>query len=191
MTDDAPRVEPAGRAEWRAWLESHHRRPDGIWLVYTKKRAARPGDLTYDEAVEEALCFGWIDSKVQRLDERRVRQWFSPRRPGSIWSALNKRRIDKVTAEGRMTAAGLAKIDAAKADGSWTRLDDAEAGIVPEDLQAALEQTPGAADGFAAYPPSLRKSVLFWISSAKRPDTRRRRIGRTTEAAARGEPPAG
>lgn len=191
MTDDAPRIEPGGRAEWRAWLEDHHRQPGGIWLVYTKKRAARPGDLTYDEAVEEALCFGWIDSKVQRLDERRVRQWFSPRRPGSIWSALNKRRIDRVVAEGRMTPAGLAKIDEAKADGSWTLLDDAEAGIVPDDLQAALERTPGAAAGYAAYPPSIQRSVIYWVASARRPDTRRRRIERTAEAAARGERPTG
>ncbi|MCB2224364.1 MAG: YdeI/OmpD-associated family protein [Actinobacteria bacterium] len=190
MSDDAPHVEPADRAEWRAWLAAHHGRPDGVWLVYRKKRAARPGDLTYDEAVEEALCFGWIDSKVQTHDEARVRQWLSPRRPGSIWSRRNKERVERVTAAGLMTPAGQAKIDAAGADGSWSRYDDVEDLIVPGDLATALEAA-GARSAFDAFSPSVRKGVLFWIAAAKRPETRERRIERTARSAARGEPPVG
>jgi uncharacterized protein YdeI (YjbR/CyaY-like superfamily) len=189
VRDDAEQVAPAGREDWRAWLVEHHEQPDGIWLVYTKKKAAGPGDLTYDEAVEEALCFGWIDSKVQTLDAERFRQWFSPRRPGSIWSALNKQRVDKVVAEGRMTPAGQAKVDAARADGSWSQYDDVDAGIVPGDLREAFERHPGAIEGFDGLTPSARKQVLFWVSSAKRAATREQRIERAAEAAARGEMP--
>ena len=191
MRDDAEHVQPADRAAWRRWLERHHTRPDGIWLVYTKKRAARPGALVYDEAVEEALCFGWNDSKVLRHGDDHFRQWFSPRRPRSIWSALNKQRVEEVIAAGLMTPAGMAKVDAARADGSWSQYDDVDAGVVPDDLQAALDAAPGATEGFEGLTPSARKQVLFWVASAKRPETRRRRIERAAEAAARGEPPVG
>jgi uncharacterized protein YdeI (YjbR/CyaY-like superfamily) len=187
--DDAETVTPADREAWRAWLEEHHTQPDGIWLVYFKKGAAPPGGLTYDEAVEEALCFGWIDSKVRPAGDERRRQWFSPRRTGSIWSRLNKERIERVTAAGLMAPAGETKIDAAKADGSWSRYDDVEDLVVPDDLAAALAEAPGARAAYEGFAPSVRKAILFWVASAKRPDTRRRRIVRVVEAASRSEAP--
>jgi len=186
--EDAPRVEPRSRAEWRRWLARHHAGSSGVWLVYPKKASGLPGP-TYDEAVEEALCFGWIDSRVRPLDGRRRLQWYSPRRPGSVWSALNKARVTRLVEAGLMAPAGLAKIEAARADGSWEILDRVEALEIPEDLEAALAAAPGAAAGFAALAPSLQKPSLYWILSAKRAPTRSARIAAVVEAAAEGRSP--
>jgi uncharacterized protein YdeI (YjbR/CyaY-like superfamily) len=187
--EEAERVAPAGRAEWRAWLAENHAASTGVWLVYPKKSSGLPGP-SYEEAVEEALCFGWIDSRVRPLDERRRLQWFSPRRPGSIWSAPNKARVARLLAAGRMAPAGLAKIEAAKADGSWEILDKVDALEMPEDLVAALAAAPGAEAGFAGLAASIRKPLLYWLLSAKRPATRVRRIAALVEAAAEGRPPS-
>jgi uncharacterized protein YdeI (YjbR/CyaY-like superfamily) len=188
--DEAPRVEPRNRTEWRRWLARHHAAPSGVWLVYPKKSAGLPGP-TYDEAVEEALCFGWIDSRVRPLDGQRRLQWFSPRRPGSIWSALNKARVARLLEAGLMAPAGLAKIEAAQADGSWEILDRVESLAIPEDLAAALAGAPQAAAGFAALPASLQKQHLYSVLSAKRAATRAARVAAVVEAAAEsGLPPA-
>lgn len=169
----APPLAPAGRAEWRAWLAAHHGEEQGLWVLVAKKAAA---GLHYEEAVEEALCFGWIDSLVRPGDEGHYRQWFSPRRPGSGWSASNKKRVARLLKAGRMAPPGLAKVETAKADGSWDLLDRVEALEMPEDLAEALTAVPGAPEGFAGLAPSLQKQYLYWVASAKRPQTRANRV---------------
>jgi len=163
-------------AEWRAWLAEHHETATEIWLIYYKKGSSKKS-LTYLEALEEALCYGWIDSTVGRLDAERYKQRYTPRNPDSVWSASNKERIEKLIAEGRMTEAGLAKIRAAKRNGSWTKLDKVDRnGETPPELVAALGKNPKAMDEFGKLPPSQRKMWSWWIVSAKRPETRARRL---------------
>jgi uncharacterized protein YdeI (YjbR/CyaY-like superfamily) len=186
MADTPSTVEANDRAAWRQWLRLHHRREDGVWLVIHKK-GSMSGSLTYEDAVREALCFGWIDSTANRLDEERYRQWMSPRRPRSVWSAVNKRRIDELIASGAMTGAGMAVIDAARADGSWNALERSEALEVPEDLSAAFERHEGSRTNWDGFPPSVRKQILWWIYSAKREQTRAKRVGETAALAARNE----
>lgn len=179
-----PHVEPASRAHWRTWLAQNHTQTTGIWLVYAKKSAG--GSLTYAEAVEEALCFGWIDSVVKPVDERRWRQHFTPRKPRSTWSKVNKERLARLEAAGLIHPAGQSKIDAAKADGSWTALDAVEALIVPPDFQRALRSDPSASKNFHALTPGVRKRYLYWIASAKRPQTRAARIAKAVTLARAG-----
>jgi uncharacterized protein YdeI (YjbR/CyaY-like superfamily) len=183
-------VEPLDRAEWRSWLETHHANSPGIWLAVGKK--GNPvTKLSYEDAVQEALCFGWIDSTVNRLDEHHFKQLFTPRRRGSTWSPTNKERVERLITEGLMTPAGLAPIEAAKADGSWTLLDDVEALVMPEDLRSALHNSPAAERSFRDIPDSQKKMALYWIQTAKRPETRARRILETVRAAAEGRGPIG
>jgi uncharacterized protein YdeI (YjbR/CyaY-like superfamily) len=176
------------RAAWRAWLERHHDASPGVWLVVAKKNARRPG-ITYVEAVEEALCFGWIDSRPNTLDEEHYLQRVSPRKPRSVWSRLNKERVARMIAEGRMTEAGLRPIEAAKRNGSWNALDDTDDLVVPDDLAAALASRPAARRRFDAYPPSVKKPALYWITSARRPETRAKRIAEVVNQAAEGKRP--
>ena len=170
------------RAEWRAWLEANHASAPGVWLVYGKKDGGLPS-VTYAEAVEEALCFGWVDSRPNVVDERRYKQLFSPRKPRSPWSKINKRRVERLIAEGRMAPAGLAVVEAARADGSWHAYDAVEELTMPDDLAAALAADERARGHFAAFPPSSKKNILWWIGSAKRPETRARRIAETVRLA--------
>jgi uncharacterized protein YdeI (YjbR/CyaY-like superfamily) len=186
--NDLPLVEPGSRAEWRTWLEAHGATSPGIWLAVGKKGNTRTS-LTYEQAVEEALCFGWIDSTVNRLDGDRFKQLFTPRKPTGTWSRSNKVRVERLIAEERMAPAGLAVIEIAKANGSWNSLDDVEALVVPDDLPAALAARPEAGEWFAGLVDSQRKMVLYWISSAKRPETRERRIAKAVTAAAEGKLP--
>lgn len=180
--EEALRLSPGGRAEWRRWLEENHAASAGVWLLIAKKNAGVPG-LAYDDAVEEALCFGWIDSRVRRIDEKHFRQWYCPRRPGSIWSLPNKQRVARLMEAGLIAPPGLAKIEAAQADGSWEILDKVEALEMPDDLAAALAANPTAASGFAAMAPSEQKQYLYWVLSAKRPQTRAERMAAVVEAA--------
>ncbi len=152
-----------------------------LWKAHTGRR------LDYEGLVEEALCFGWIDSRAEKLDADRSMIRFTPRRRGSGWSRTNKERIERLDRAGLMTDAGRAVIAAAKADGSWTLLDDVEALVVPEDLAEALASRPGARDRWEAFPPSARKAMLGWIAQAKRAPTRAARVTETAERAARGE----
>ena len=177
------------RESWRAWLEANHAASQGIWLAVGKK--GNPvTSLTYEAAVEEALCFGWIDSTVRRLDEHRFRQLFTPRRVGGNWSLSNKARVARLIASARMTPAGLAPIEQAKADGSWTLLDEVEDLVVPSDLAGALAKAPEAARRhFAEFTDGQKKQILYWIVSAKRVETRSRRIAQTVTAAAEGRLP--
>jgi uncharacterized protein YdeI (YjbR/CyaY-like superfamily) len=175
-------LHPATRDEWRAWLEQNHTRTEGIWLVSYKKATGKPA-VDYEAAVEEALCFGWIDSKGGRVDDERTMLWMAPRKSGSGWSRPNKVRIERLMAAGRMAPPGLAKIEAAKQDGSWTALDASEALEMPDDLRAALASHPDAARHFEAFPPSAKKMILQWISSARRPETRAARVAETARLA--------
>jgi uncharacterized protein YdeI (YjbR/CyaY-like superfamily) len=184
--DDAPHVHADDRATWRAWLEANHATADGAWLVTWRPRSGRVG-LDYVEAVEEALCFGWVDSTAGPGGDERSRLYFAPRKARSAWAATNKARVERLIREGRMTPAGLAAIERAKASGSWEVLDAAERLEVPEDLAVALETRPPAADNFAAFPPSTRKMMLTWVALARRPETRGARIAKVAEAAARNE----
>jgi uncharacterized protein YdeI (YjbR/CyaY-like superfamily) len=152
------------------------------------KKGSTVTSLTYDEAVEEALCFGWIDSVVNRLDGDRFKQLVTPRRPGSAWARSNKARVERLLEQGLMEPAGLAAVEAAKADGSWSALDDVEDLVVPDDLAAALAAEPAAARYFYGLSDSARKLSLYWIASAKRPETRAKRIEQTARNAAEGRP---
>lgn len=179
---DAEQVQVESREAWRAWLEAHHTQPNGIWLV-TFKKHQKDKYVSYEAIVEEALCFGWVDSTANRLDEDRSMLWLSPRKPGSGWSKPNKERIERMIAEGRMAPAGLEKIDAAKADGSWTRLDAVEALEIPPDLETALAAYPHARGHFDAFPRSVKRAILEWIVQAKRPETRAKRVEETARLA--------
>jgi uncharacterized protein YdeI (YjbR/CyaY-like superfamily) len=167
------------RAAWRAWLEKNHDQAAEIWLAYYKKGSGKKS-VTYKEALDEALCFGWIDSTVNALDAERYMQRWTPRNPRSIWSAANKSHIRRLKAEGRMAAPGLAAIAVAKKNGSWARLNDIErierGGGLPPEVLAAIEAIPGLAAKFATLSMSRRKMLSYWVASAKRPETRDRRI---------------
>ena len=182
--DDRPRVEVASAEELRTWLAEHHASSSGAWLVTWKK--GRGPYLPYADVVRELLCFGWIDSKGQRVDDDRTSLLITPRRPGSGWSKVNKEHLEVLLAEGRMHPAGLAALEQAKADGSWTRLDAVETLAEPEDLQAALDAVPAARAEWDAFPRSARRAILEWISSAKRDATRAQRVAETVSEAAAG-----
>lgn len=171
------------RRAWRAWLEEHHASAPGVWLVYYKKESGRPR-VAYAEAVEEALCFGWVDSRPNVLDEDRYMQLFSPRKPKSPWSRLNKQRVERLIVQGLMAPAGLAVIEQARRDGSWNVYDAIEDLTVPDDLSAALAADEMARANFDAFSTTSRKNILWWIQSAKRAETRARRVEETVRLAA-------
>jgi uncharacterized protein YdeI (YjbR/CyaY-like superfamily) len=179
-------VGPFDRAGWRLWLIEHHPTSKGVYLV-SWRRATGKASVSYEEAVEEALCVGWVDSTGRSLDDDRSIQWFSPRRARSAWARSNKERVERLTAAGLMLPAGLAAIDEAKRTGMWTLLDDVEDLIVPDDLAAALRAVPDGRANWDAFPPSARRAMLQWVVEARRPETRADRIRRIAESAARNE----
>jgi uncharacterized protein YdeI (YjbR/CyaY-like superfamily) len=185
--DTLERIHPETRAAWRRWLKSYHARTESVWLVSWKKAAAAKPRMTYDEIVEEALCWGWVDSLPRALDAERTMLLLSPRKPGSSWSAQNKNRAERMIASGQMTPAGLAKIEAAKRDGAWDRLNSVDALEIPADLAKALSAHKDSAANFAGFPPSVRRGILEWIGAAKRPETRAKRIAETAAQAAVGK----
>ena len=183
MTTPPPNsVHPKSRAEWRKWLEENQTRKEGIWLISYKKDTGKPR-FDYDESVEEALCFGWIDSKPAKLDDERSMLWFAPRKAKTNWSKLNKDRVEKMIKAGLMAPAGLAKVEAAKKDGSWNALDGVEALEIPPDLAKALSKNKTAKEYFEAFPRSVKRGILEWILNAKRPETRAKRIEETVSLA--------
>ena len=184
--EDYPRIEMKSRAAWRAWLEANHASHGPIWLATWKK--GTPHYVTYADVVEEALCYGWIDSTARGLDANRSMLLLAPRKTKSVWSALNKKRIEQLEASGLMHSAGRAKIDAAKKNGSWTTLDAVDRLEMPADLAKALGKKGRAT--YDAWPPFLRKQALYWIEAAKRPETRARRIEEVAAAAKKGERPS-
>ena len=175
--------QPQNRADWRDWLTEHHNQTEGVWLIRFKKSAGKPY-LKETDAIEEALCFGWIDSLPRKLDEERTMLYFSPRKPGSNWSALNKQRAKQLIETGLMMSAGMVKIEQAKADGSWNALDSVEALEIPPDLVAAFSRYPNSEENFHAFPRSTKRGILEWILNAKRPTTRTKRIEKTARLAA-------
>lgn len=181
---DLPTVEVASLAAWRRWLEAHHARSGSVWLV-SWKVSVPERHVPMAALVNEALCWGWVDSLPKALDAERSMRRMSPRRPGSAWSLVNKRRVEALTAAGRMQPAGLAAVQRAQADGSWTALDQVETLAVPADLQQALDGHEEAAANFARFPRSSRRNILEWIAAAKKPETRLARIQTTAEMAAR------
>ena len=175
-------VHAKSRVEWRKWLEKNHTRNEGIWLISYKKAIGKLR-VDYDESVEEALCFGWIDSKRNKLDDERTMLWFAPRRAGTGWSKLNKDRVQKLIKAKWMAPAGLAKVNAAKKDGSWNALDSVEALEIPSDLAEAFSKNETARGYFEAFPRSVKRAILVWISNAKKPETRAKRIEETVTKA--------
>jgi uncharacterized protein YdeI (YjbR/CyaY-like superfamily) len=186
--DDLQEVWATDRATWRAWLEEHHDREPGVWLFYWKKASGK-ATMDWSDAVDEAICFGWIDSTRMTVDEHSFKQYFAPRKPRSNWSKINKAKVERLIAEGRMTPAGMAAVELAKANGSWSNLDDVEAMVVPDDLIAALDAVPAARACFDSLSAIRRKELLYWLSGAKRPTTRADRIRQIAEAAAQGKRP--
>jgi len=178
-----PRIEITSRAQLRAWLAAHHATSGSVWLVTWKKHNS-DHHVPYDAIVEEALCFGWVDSLPRKLDADRSMLLLSPRKPGSAWSAANKARVKHLTARGAISPAGQAVVERAKVDGSWTFLDDVERLEVPADLAEALAAEPEAARHFASFPPSVRRGILEWIKHAKRAETRAGRVAETARLAA-------
>jgi uncharacterized protein YdeI (YjbR/CyaY-like superfamily) len=183
--DEAERLEPTAVEEWTAWLREHHPQPTGVWLVSPRKAADRA--FSYEEAVLEALRWGWVDSTVKPVDEVRTMMWFAPRRKGSMWTRINKGRVARLEESGLMEPAGAAAVAVAKETGMWTLMDDVEDLVVPADLAAAFERHPGSREHWESWSASARKMILTWIVLAKRPETRAVRIETTAEKAARGE----
>ncbi len=175
MEKEIATIQPKSRQEWRQWLEANHDTQKSVWLIYHKKKANLP-TVTYSDTVDEALCFGWIDSKAKPLDEERFMQFFCPRKAKSVWSKINKQKIDRLTKEGRMTKAGFDTIERAKLNGSWTILDEVEELVVPDDLAQALAQQPEAENYFGTLSRSDKRNLLQWLVLAKRPETRQKRI---------------
>lgn len=173
--------------QWRAWLAEHHEEPGGVWVVRWKPATGRPAP-GYDPVIEEALAVGWIDGQADSLDDERSGLWVTHRRRGSVWSRLSKQRVARVEESGRMQPAGRAVVEQAKADGSWTRLDEVEDLLVPDDLAAALAALPGAREHFDAFTPGRRKAILRWLVDARTASTRANRAAQAAEAASRGLP---
>jgi len=176
------------RELWRTWLtENHDAVDEGIWLVYYKKGTGLPS-MDYGESVEEALCFGWIDSIIKRLDDERYVRKFTPRKPNSLWSDSNKNRLEKLVGLGQMTPVGLAKVNAAKASGLWEPSPKPDISLdLPEDFSCALSAHPKALSFFDSLAPSHRRQYIGWICTAKRPETREKRIRESIALLQKGE----
>ena len=181
---DMPRIEFRLRKAIRDWLEANHASAGAFWLV-TYKKHVKQHYIPYGEIVEELLCYGWVDSRTRRVDDDRTMLLVSPRKEGSTWSASNKRRVADLEKRGLMTTAGRVKIESARKDGSWSFLDDVEKLIEPDDLAKALDDNKPARRHFDAFNASARKVILLWIKTAKREDTRAKRISETVRLAAR------
>lgn len=160
---------------WREWLEANHDTANGVHLIFYKV-AHENESMRWEEAVQVALCFGWIDSTVRSLGDGKRKQYFCPRKPKSVWSKLNKSYIKVLIAEGKMHPSGLEKIRQAREDGSWHQLDDVENGVIPEDLQQAFRDHPQAERNYHGFSWTYRKSYLYWLHHAKRSATRQVRI---------------
>lgn len=184
LKNGVPAFYPKSASEWRNWLKQNHLNQENVWLIFYKKGSGYP-TVTYSEAVDEALCFGWIDSKPNKRDEHSYYRYFSKRQPGSNWSKVNKAKIAQLTAAAKMHPSGIAMVELAKKSGTWDALNEVEELIIPADLASALQQNTAAATHFHAFPPSSRKLILDWIQSAKREETRVKRIRETVELAAR------
>lgn len=181
---ELPQFYAANRAEWRQWLQENHATAQGVWLIYFKKGSGKTR-VEYAEAVEEALCFGWIDSVVKPIDEFSYKQLITPRKPKSNWSKLNKERVERLIEMGLMTEAGFKTIEIAKQKGTWNALDEVELLLVPSDLQAEFDKNSLAFQNWEAFSRSARRGILEWLFNAKRPETRGKRIEEIVSLAAK------
>ena len=187
---DLPIFHPEDAAAWRAWLEHHHRTARGVWVASWRKATGRP-PVPYERLVEEALCYGWIDSTANTLDDERSLQLMTPRKPKSGWTRLNRTRVAALEADGRMTEAGREAVVVAQANGWWTLYDAVEDLIEPDELAEALDAAPSARVAWDAFPPSARKQMLWWVITAAKPETRTSRITKIVHEAAQGRRAAG
>ena len=174
-SDGRPMLLVETREEWRRWLEQYHVSSPGIWLVSWKQATGKPF-IPYGDTVDEALCFGWIDSRVNTLDGERAMRLFTRRNPKSPWSRVNKDKAVRLMRQGRMMEAGASIIAAAQSNGAWTIYDEIEDLVIPPDLAAALSHNEAAQSHFDNFPPSSKKNILWWIKSARKPETRTARI---------------
>lgn len=168
--------------EWRAWLKENHHSEKSVWLIIYHKNSEKQS-IYYDEAVEEAICFGWIDSVAHKRDEESKYQFFAQRNPKSNWSKANRERAEKMMKQGRMTERGQQLIDLAKTTGTWEALIDVQNSVIPNDLQESLDKNKAALKNFLAFPPSSKRIILEWILNAKKEETRKKRIQETVQLA--------
>jgi uncharacterized protein YdeI (YjbR/CyaY-like superfamily) len=171
------------RAQWRKWLEKNHLKEKSVWLIVYKKESGMQG-VNYLDAVDEALCFGWIDSKANKRDDKSYYQYFSLRKPASKWSITNKKKVARFTKQGLMSKAGLDAVKVAKQRGTWASVNESDLLLIPEDLQKQLNENEQAQNHWNLFSRSVRKAILEWIKNAKRPETRKRRIDETVKLAA-------
>jgi uncharacterized protein YdeI (YjbR/CyaY-like superfamily) len=188
MQTDIQTFYPKSRSEWREWLQQNHDKKQSIWLIYYKQKSNIP-TVSYSDAVDEALCFGWIDSKSKPLDEEKFMQFFSRRKVKSVWSKVNKEKVQRLISEGLMTKAGFDIIESSKQNGSWTILDDAEALNIPDDLEKAFDGRPNAKEYFLGLSRSDKRNILQWLTLAKRPETRQKRITEIVDLADQNKKP--
>ncbi len=182
LNEDLDHFYPASRQDWRLWLEENHSSKQSVWLIYYKKKS-NISTLSWSEAVDEALCFGWIDSTAKPIDDEKYKQFFTRRKPKSVWSKVNKEKVQRLIDQGLMTPAGYESIEKAKQNGSWTILDDVEELIIPIDLEMEFNTKPESIDFFLSLSKSVRKAILQWLVLAKLPETRQKRIIEIVELA--------
>ena len=185
---DAEEYCPVDKTEWRKWLELNHIEKEAVWLIFYKKKSPHY-NLSWSESVDEALCFGWIDSVKLSIDEERYKQYFSKRKAKSIWSKINKNKIKNLINQKLMSEAGYKSIEVAKANGSWTTVDKVESLEIPQDLKAQLTNSKGSLEFFESLSKSAKKILLHWVISAKREETRKKRISEIVENASRNMKP--
>ena len=176
---------PKSRTEWRKWLEKNHQSKQSVWLVYYKT-STKVASLSWSEAVDEALCFGWIDSTKKTIDDESYMQYFSKRKPDSTWSKINKEKVAGLIQNNLMTKAGFDSIERAKQNGTWFLMDDIENLIIPEDLKIALNKNKKSMEFFQSQSKSIKKAMLYWVVAAKRSETRKKRIEEIAQSAAKG-----
>jgi uncharacterized protein YdeI (YjbR/CyaY-like superfamily) len=179
---------PSDKKDWRDWLELNQNKKDAVWLIFYKKKSPNY-NLSWSESVDEALCFGWIDSTKKAIDNEKYRQYFCKRKPKSNWSKINKDKVKTLIDQGLMKEAGYKSIEIAKENGSWTILDKVEALIIPEDLKSVFEKYKGSMEYFNSLSKSVKKQLLYWIVSAKRIETRQKRIQQIVENAGQNKKP--
>jgi uncharacterized protein YdeI (YjbR/CyaY-like superfamily) len=188
MEEEIATFYPKTPEEWRDWLQENHVKQQAVWVIYYKKSSNKPR-VEYSAAVDVALCFGWIDSKQKPIDEEKYMQFFCKRKPKSVWSKVNKAKVERLIAESKMTKAGFESIEVAKQNGSWTILDEAEALIIPKDLDVEFQKRPTAKDYFLGLSRSDKRNILQWLVLAKREETRQKRINEIVDLAEKNQKP--
>jgi len=181
---DVEEYYPYDKQEWRKWLELNHNKKDSVWIIFYKKKSSNY-NLSWSESVDEALCFGWIDSTKRTIDNDKYKQYFSKRKTKSNWSKINKDKIKTLIDQGLMEEEGYKSIEIAKENGSWTILDGVEALIIPDDLKEEFENYKGSIEYFSSLSKSVKKILLHWVVSAKRKETRQKRILEIVENASK------